>query len=336
MEPNVFISSTIKDLKYLRDTIRKTIEELGYNPIMSDYGEIGYLPSLSAEDSCYLAIKDCQLIIVIIGKSYGTKGKNGFGITHNEYLKAKEDKIPIIFLVDKDVLILQKVYLQNPKSDLKLLDLDEPELLFSLIDDFKNSEQNNGFLTFTDSTDISKLLKKQIALIVGDLLKLRGDQERNRLKDIYTEISTIKHFLLDSNPKTGQLADLKTYSKVFRFLLEKRNTELKFTLELVFGTIEDSFKPITESEDFNELIKKFDISFRVDNKKVTIQNSNLGDLAAFGFRGVCVVDDSIYVDKSLLEKFNNMRGILWAGKKLIKTNSVGKSYLINSFRELKK
>ena len=69
MEPNVFISSTIKDLKYLRDTIRKTIKELGYNPIMSDYGEIGYLPSLSAEESCYLAIKDCQLVIVIIGKS---------------------------------------------------------------------------------------------------------------------------------------------------------------------------------------------------------------------------------------------------------------------------
>ena len=109
-----------------------------------------------------------------------------------------------------------------------------------------------------------------------------------------------------------------------------------FTMERVFGSIEDSYRPISESEDFNELIKKFDISFNVDNNEVTIQNSNLGDLAEYGFRGVCAIDDSNYIDKTLLEKFKDMRGILWAGKNLIKTNIKGESYLVNSFNELKK
>ncbi|MCJ7812359.1 DUF4062 domain-containing protein, partial [bacterium] len=43
MIPNVFISSTIKDLHYLRDAIRDLVKELGYRPIMSEYGDIGYI-----------------------------------------------------------------------------------------------------------------------------------------------------------------------------------------------------------------------------------------------------------------------------------------------------
>jgi hypothetical protein len=336
MVPNVFISSTIKDLKYLRDIVRNTIEELGYNPIMSDYGEIGFLPSQSAEESCYTAIKDCQLVIVIIGKTYGNKGKNGYGITHNEFNTAKEEKVPIIFLVDKEVLIMQKVFQQNPNSELTLPDFDDPKLLFSLIDDFKNSEQNNGFLPFTDTTDISKLIKKQIALIFGDLLKSRGDQEKNRIKDIYTEISTIKHYLLDNKVKSEQVQYLKSYSKMFRFLLEKKNSALNFTLEHAFGSVEESFKPVLDSQDFGDLITRSKIKFKVDNKKVIVEKSNLGLQMKYGIKGMTVVDESNYIDKSILDNFETMVGIIWVGKNIITTNEKGKSYLENSYLELKK
>jgi len=50
MIPNVFVSSTISDFHHLRDAIRDTITELGYHPVMSEYGDIGYLPSVSAEE----------------------------------------------------------------------------------------------------------------------------------------------------------------------------------------------------------------------------------------------------------------------------------------------
>ena len=201
MIPNVFISSTIDDLRYLREIIRSTIVKIGYNPVMSDYGEIGYLPSHSAEESCYLAVQDCQLVIIIVGKKYGSLGKNGFSITHNEYLTAKENKISIIFLVDKEVLILEKVFNENLNKSIDLPGIDNPELLFSLIDDFKNSEVNNGFLTYSDSSDIAKLLKRQFALIFSDSLKSKTESERSKLKEIYKEISTIKHFLMPPDMK---------------------------------------------------------------------------------------------------------------------------------------
>jgi hypothetical protein len=63
MRPNIFVSSTIQDLQHLRDAIRDTILELGYNPVMTDYGDVGYLPSVNVEDSCYLSVGECQILI---------------------------------------------------------------------------------------------------------------------------------------------------------------------------------------------------------------------------------------------------------------------------------
>ena len=84
MIPNIFISSTIQDLHYLRDAVRDTISDLGYFPIMAEYGDFGFQPTLSVEDSCYNSMKDSHLAIVIIGKRYGSKSSNNLSITHNE------------------------------------------------------------------------------------------------------------------------------------------------------------------------------------------------------------------------------------------------------------
>ncbi len=102
MIPNVFVSSTIYDLQYLRDALRETIVELGYNPVMSDYGDIGYLPSKSAQEFCYATIRDCQLSVLIIGKRYGEKSKNGLSVTHNELLTIQNRNVPIVTIVDQE------------------------------------------------------------------------------------------------------------------------------------------------------------------------------------------------------------------------------------------
>jgi hypothetical protein len=75
MTPNIFISSTISDLHHLRDAVRDTIQEFHYTPRMSEYGDLGYLPTISAIESCCQSIKECQLFILIIGKKYGTPDK---------------------------------------------------------------------------------------------------------------------------------------------------------------------------------------------------------------------------------------------------------------------
>lgn len=68
MIPNVFVSSTIADLHHLRDAIRDTLSELAYIPVLSEYGDVGYLPTATAEDSCYIMLEQCQLAVIVIGK----------------------------------------------------------------------------------------------------------------------------------------------------------------------------------------------------------------------------------------------------------------------------
>jgi hypothetical protein len=41
--PNVFVSSTILDLQYLRDAVRDVVIELGLRPVMSEYSEVGFV-----------------------------------------------------------------------------------------------------------------------------------------------------------------------------------------------------------------------------------------------------------------------------------------------------
>ena len=76
MIPTVFISSTVDDLRHIRDAVRATVEEVGYQPVMSEYGEIGYMGGDAAEDACYRTVPECQLVVLIIGKRYGSAAKN--------------------------------------------------------------------------------------------------------------------------------------------------------------------------------------------------------------------------------------------------------------------
>ena len=100
----IFVSSTIADLAHLREGIREQVEDMGHLPVMSEFGEIGFLPSTTAEGSCYVAMAGCDLAILIIGKRYGSVSENGVSITQNEYRTAVKNQIPSICLIEAEVM----------------------------------------------------------------------------------------------------------------------------------------------------------------------------------------------------------------------------------------
>ncbi len=234
MTPNVFISSTIQDLNHLRDSIRDLIIEIGYNPIMSEYGEIGYLPTHSAEESCYLAVKDCQLGVIIIGKRYGAVSKNGLSITHNEFRAIREKKLPVIFLVSEEVLSFKRVYDANTNnSDLLFPGMENPSNIFNFIREFSESEINNGLVQYSNVQSAKQNLKKQLAHIVGDLLKKYFDPVKGEIKDILSEITTLRHMLLKNEQDVA-----RRFASAFRFLLNEENEYLKDITEIASGSLE--------------------------------------------------------------------------------------------------
>ena len=251
MIPNIFISSTIQDLNYLRDSIRDLISELGYNPIMSEYGGIGYLPSESAENSCYLAMRDCQLAIVIVGKRYGSISENGLSITHNEFKTARGQNIPVVFLINEETLSFQKVFNTNKeKLDLQLPGMENPSKVFSLIREFTDSEINNGIVSYSTMQSAKNNLKQQIAHLFGDLLRKQFDSEQNNLKDILTQITTLKHALLKNEEEFTN-----TFAYTFRALLDDLNSYLKDLCEEIYETVEKGATAILKFDTFDDFLK---------------------------------------------------------------------------------
>lgn len=76
-QEDVFVSSTINDLKQERDTISQSLIERGYNPIMSEKNDFplnaAKLQQVHSHDYCIDKLLECGSLIFIIGKEYGGK-----------------------------------------------------------------------------------------------------------------------------------------------------------------------------------------------------------------------------------------------------------------------
>lgn len=84
--PRVFISSTCYDLKYIRENLKYFIRTLGYEPILSEEGDVFYNPSLHTHEACLSEVSSCQMLVLIIGGRYGGEFKESVkSITNFEY-----------------------------------------------------------------------------------------------------------------------------------------------------------------------------------------------------------------------------------------------------------
>lgn len=256
MIPNVFVSSTIQDLQYLRDAIRETLIELGYNPVMSDYGDIGYLPTTTAEESCYVTIRDCQLAVLIIGKRYGSVSRTGLSVTHNEFHTARENSIPVVSLVDRDVMSFKVVYDANQSShrETTFPGMDSPTSTFRFIQEIGESKTNNGVLAFSSAAEVRQQVKKQIAHLFGEMLRNRFDPIKVQLQDVLAEVKTLRYELLkDKGPEPTR------YLKAMRFFLEDdrlNQNDYRQLARVLVGTLEDAIPIAIESGSFEEFVHK--------------------------------------------------------------------------------
>ena len=162
MLPSIFLSSTIADLHYLRDGLRDAIDELAYRPVMSEYGEIGYINPTTAAESCFRTVKQCQMVVLIVGRRYGAVDSDGLSVTHREYLTAKNEGLPTITFVEPDVLNYKEVYDSEPNAELwnSFPKMDHPRKTFQLLTDINNSESYNAILPFSSVSDAIKGLEK--------------------------------------------------------------------------------------------------------------------------------------------------------------------------------
>lgn len=255
MIPNIFISSTIADLQYLRDAIRDAVVDLRYHPVMSEHGEVGYIRPTTAATSCYRTVEQCQMVILIIGKRYGSPGDDGFSVTHKEYLAAKEASIPVITLVEQQVLHYKEVFDASPDSDLwkTFSRMDRPSSTFKLIDDIASSEIFNGLVSFTSAVDAKEKLKLQIADFVGERLGETIAPMSKQIKDVLAEIKTLRSQLA---PGSGDTGNTKHYLAATRYLLNDNASEYRKLLEQMFGDLDFAVSKIWAITDFAQVLEQ--------------------------------------------------------------------------------
>lgn len=185
--PRVFVSSTCYDLKYIRENIKYFINNMGFESILSEDGDVFYAPEQHTHDACLSEVQNCQMFVLIIGGRYGGNYKQeDKSITNKEYEEAIKGKIPVFALVEKNVWSDHFVYQKNKNVDTIIYPNVDNIKIFDFIDEVRKSENNNAIYAFGDFKDIEQYLKKQWAGLLYNFLI--NSIETKKVKDLFEEI----------------------------------------------------------------------------------------------------------------------------------------------------
>lgn len=215
-----FISSTCYDLSVARGQLRTFVEDLGYQPVMSDYNDVVYDPRLHTHSSCIDEVAGCDMVIVIIGSRFGgnvvpqalqsvdidslkrtsrslemLEREENISITQLEVLKAIERSVPVFAFVDERVWQDHLTYEKNKNKPIidaiEFSSVERPETaryIFEFINFLRHRSINNSIATFSKYQDIEEALRKQWSGLFQRLLaEQRSKQVDARRIDALTE-----------------------------------------------------------------------------------------------------------------------------------------------------
>jgi hypothetical protein len=250
MKPRVFVSSTIKGNEHDREAIRNLIEQLGYEPVMSEYEGFGCSPDESAIQACYSAAKSCDIGILVIAKRYGFIDKNnGKSITHNEYLTMCAHRIPCVLAIDSKVQNFYELFKENNGQidSLKIPEVKDPKLLFEFIEEIYGKERNNFVSDFRNARELCDAIRTRLAYHFRSLL----ENHKN------TGLSK------DSLVSKDNITFLKASNK----LREEGSRQYQGFLERITGNHDAGTMAVVRSKTFEELANEFGYKITVEPDK---------------------------------------------------------------------
>ena len=180
--PKVFVSSTCFDLSEIREQLAKFIRSFGFDPVMSEYGDVFYHPELHTHKACIQEVSNCHMLILIIGGRFGGAyvGDKDKSITNAEYEAARAANIPVFTYIRSSVLANHHLYRENIDqtfvSEIRYQAITKQSdaiNIFKFIDHVRQSPVNNAFEGFSAFGDIESHLRKQWAGMFFDFLRNR-------------------------------------------------------------------------------------------------------------------------------------------------------------------
>lgn len=210
--PRIFISSTFRDLKDVREEIREFVQDHGFNSVLFEDEDVVFEPNLLIEDSCYEEVKSCSMLILIIRSNYGTRSSrssdraNACSITQLEYCSARDTGIPIYVFIDQRSYDEYNSYvIQGRPDNFKFSYLENSDLAH-FIDIIYNDKAFMYLHTYNKISDIKYTLKKQWAGLLNNYLN-NSRKATNRKKElIYINCFKLFYFRRNRGLTQEQLA----------------------------------------------------------------------------------------------------------------------------------
>ena len=302
-ELRVFVSSTCYDLSLLRSQLRTFIKSMGYEPIMSDYEDVLYDPRIHTHTSCVDEVKNCDVLILIIGSRFGGKAtaealsrvnfdilstessnveslkdKDILSVTQLEVLKAIEESIPVYTFIDKRVWPDHALYEKNKSSDIidrivfpAIEKQETAKYIFEFINFVRLRTKGNNIFSFEKGQDIEEILRKQWSGYFQRLLhEERFMAENHKKMDVLSE----------------QFEDLKTAILTSIENDEKRDiargvVNFRRLLEVLIGLNISTTELCTFTGSFRELIENHGVIQMTDAKGIGIDTEHHSTIRSY-------------------------------------------------------
>ena len=255
--PRVFVSSTFYDLRYIRENLSLFIKNMGFEPILSEKGNIFFNPKQDVKDACLAEVGSTQLFVLIIGGRFGSQYKDSKkSITNCEYEEAIKKKIPIFALVERQVLSEFRVYQHHKMNqNLDLSKLSYPSVdsneIFEFIERVSANPINNALEPFSEYNEIEGYLKLQWAALIFNLLS-----RQNETANINSNFDTLKlmnervEFLSKQILKSVGTDVAKVTLKIYDRMLQSKSIR-----DLAFCKVKVSPKDVLQESNLDNIIK---------------------------------------------------------------------------------
>lgn len=177
--PSVFVSSTCYDLAQIRLDLKRFIEGMGYEAMISESPSFPVNPQATAVENCLNAVRDrADIFVLIIGARYGNKQPGGRSITNLEFLEARTSGVPIYVFVAKEIIHNLRIWKKNPDADYTSI-VDDPRL-FSFVDELRNAS-GLWMYDFDEVANIVDTLRKQWGILFTESLLFRSRLQSPRI-----------------------------------------------------------------------------------------------------------------------------------------------------------
>jgi hypothetical protein len=188
--PRIFVSSTYYDLKHIRASLDLFIDSLGYDPVLSEKGDIAYTPDRPLDESCYREAENSDIFVLIVGGRYGSEASSSTtsiqghfyeryeSITKKEFESAIAKDIPVYILIEKGVHSEYRTFLKNKhKQDVNYAHVDSANI-FRFIDEILSLPRNNPVQSFEKFDEVESWLRDQWAGLFREMLRRQSQQQQ--------------------------------------------------------------------------------------------------------------------------------------------------------------